>query len=430
MNTTRRSFIGTTAASALALTTQLKAADNAGPAGILKLGVIGTGWYGMVDAKTALKVGGVEITAICDVDSEHLEASALELEKLQGKRPRTFKIYQEMLDQAGLDAVIIGTPTHWHALQLLAALAKGLDVYCEKPVSYDYREGRAMVDAVKASDRIVQVGFQRRQSKAYQTVRDLVAAGEIGRVVQADAQIHFIAENNDPGPVEPPASLDWDLWCGPAPKIPYSAQVGHKSWRLEQTTGHGHMFDWGLHNIDATRRMLGLAMPKRVTADGGIYQFKNVITTPDSLTVHFEYDQLPVVWRHRMWGALEFAPERNNGIFLYGEKGTVFVEEGKYTLLRKTGDKAEEQEFKFEGRLGTDHMKDFLECVRTRRKPSCGIEDAFLSTAAVQLGMIAYDTRSVVEWDAAKEEIIGNPEAAKLLKREYRQPWVHPGKVG
>jgi len=425
MNTTRRSFIGTTAASALALTTRLQAAE---PGSIIKLGVIGTGWYGMVNAKTALKIGGVEITAICDVDSEHLEAAAVELEKLQGKRPQTFKLYQEMLDQAGLDAVIIGTPTQWHALQLLAAIGKGLDVYCEKPVSYDIREGRAMVDAVKASDRIVQVGFQRRQSKAYQKVRDLVAAGEIGRVVQADAQIHYNAENSDPSLVEPPASLDWDLWCGPAPKIPYSKQVGHKSWRLEKTTGNGHMVDWGLHNIDAARMILGLSMPKRVTADGGIYHFKNIITTPDSLTVNFEYDELPVVWRHRLWGALEFAPQRSNGIYLYGEKGSVFVEETKYTLLSKVGDKLEEQEFKFEGRHGTEHMKDFLECVRTRRKPFCSIEDAFQSTTAVHLAMIAYETRSVVEWDGVKEEIAGNPEAAKMLKREYRQPWVHPGK--
>ncbi len=424
MKTTRRSFIGTTAASALALTTRLQAAESDK---VLKLGVIGTGWYGMVDAKAALKVGGAEITAICDVDSEHLEAAAAELEKLQGKRPQTFKLYQEMLDKAGLDAVIIATPTQWHALQLLAAIGKGLDVYCEKPVSYDIREGRAMADAVKASDRIVQVGFQRRQSKAYQAVRDLVAAGEIGKVVQADAQIHYTAKNNDPAPVEPPASLDWDLWCGPAPKIPYSKQVGHGSWRLEKTTGNGHLVDWGLHNIDATRMMLGLGMPKRVTADGGIHQFKGIITTPDTLAAHFEYDELPVVWRHRLWGAEEFAPQRNNGIYLYGEKGSMFVEENKYTLLRKTGDKMEEQEFKFEGRHGTEHMKDFLDCVRTRRKPFCGIEDAFQSTTAVHLAMIAYETRSVVEWDGTKEQISGNPDAAKLLKREYRQPWVHPG---
>jgi predicted dehydrogenase len=426
MNTTRRTFIGTTAASAIALTTQLKAAEVDK---VLKLGVIGTGWYGMVDAKAALSVGGVEITAICDVDSAHLEAAAAELEKLQGKRPQSFKLYQEMLDQAGLDAVIIGTPTQWHALQLLAAVGKGLDVYCEKPVSYDIREGRAMVDAVKASDRIVQVGFQRRQSKAYQAVRELVAAGELGRVIQADAQIHYTPKNNDPSPVEPPASLDWDLWCGPAPKIPYSEQVGHMSWRLEKTTGNGHLVDWGLHNIDAVRMMLGLSMPKRVTADGGIYGFKDVITTPDSLTAHFEYDQLPVVWRHRMWGAQEFAPQRNNGIFLYCEKCSVFVEDSKYTLIHKSGDKVEEQEFKFEGKHGTEHMQDFIEFVRTRRKPFCGIEDAYQSTTAVHLAMIAYETRSVVKWDGVKEEIIGPSEIAKLVKREYRQPWVHPGKA-
>jgi predicted dehydrogenase len=424
MNTNRRTFLGTTVAGALAMSHRLSAAETGRR---LNLAVIGVGWYGMVDAKAALKAGDVEISAICDVDTAHLEASAAELEKLQGKRPQTFRLYQELLDLPGLDAVIIATPTHWHALQLLDAIGKGLDVYCEKPLSYDIREGQAMVNAVKASDRMVQVGFQRRQSKAYQKAREFVAAGELGRVLQADAQIHFTAGTSDPAATEPPPSLDWDMWCGPAPKIPYSKQVGHKSWRLEKTTGNGHLVDWGIHNIDATRMMLGLSIPERVTADGGIYHFKDIISTPDSLTAHFEFDGLPVVWRHRMWGAREFAPERNNGIFLYGEKGTLFVEETKFTLLRKSGDKVEPEEFKFEGNPGLEHMSEFLESVRTRIAPSCTIEDAFKSTTTVQLAMIAYETRSVVNWDAAKVEIIDNPAAAMLLKRDYRQPWKHPG---
>jgi len=236
----RREFLGTIAAATTALAAKRSAVAEAGK---LQLGVIGVGWYGMVDAKAALKAGGCEIAAICDVDRDHLAASADELEKLQGRRPRTFKLYQDLLDAAGLNAVIIATPPHWHALQFIAALDKGLDVYCEKPISYDIREGRAMVDAVRQSDRVVQIGFQRRESKVFHAVKEYIASGRAGRIVQVDAQIHYNAAPKDPAPQAPPPSLDWDLWCGPGPKIPYSPQVGHINWRLERTSGHGHLVD-------------------------------------------------------------------------------------------------------------------------------------------------------------------------------------------
>ena len=200
--------------------------------------------------------------------------------------------YEELLDLESLDAVIIGTPPHWHALQLLAALERGKDVYCEKPLAYDIREGQAMVAAVEKSDRIVQVGFQRRQSLAFQEAIAFARSGALGKLVQVDAQIHYRAGLEDATPQDPPASLDWNLWCGPGPLIPYSPQVGHKSWRLEQTSGHGHLVDWGIHLIDTIRCRLELGMPKQVTAAGGLYEYAGRITTPDTLSVHFEFPGL------------------------------------------------------------------------------------------------------------------------------------------
>ena len=298
MKPNRRQFLAAaTAATTAALATRASAADR-----VLKLGVIGMGWYGMVDAKAALKVGGVEISAICDVDSEHLAKSAAELEKLQGRRPRTFKLYDDLLQSPGLDALIIATPPHWHALQFIAALDKNLDVYCEKPIAYDVREAQAMVAAASRSDRVVQVGFQRRQSKALAEAKRLIDSGRAGRIVQVDAQIHYRTETKDPTPQAPPASLDWNLWCGPGPKIPYSPQVGHFNWRLEKTSGHGHLVDWGIHLVDQVRVVLGESTPKRITAAGGLYELKGKITTPDTLTVHFEFARCPLVWRHRIWG--------------------------------------------------------------------------------------------------------------------------------
>lgn len=308
---------------------------------------------------------------------------------------------------------------------LVAAVERGLDVYCEKPLSYDIREGRAMVDAVKKSGRVVQIGFQRRQSETFRQVKDFVDAGKAGRIVQADVQIHYRAGTKDPTHQAPPDSLDWELWCGPGPKIPYSPQVGHKNWRLEKTSGHGHLVDWGIHNMDATRMMLNLSTPKQITAAGGIYQYKDVITTPDTLTVHFEFDELPVVWRHRLWGASEFTPEISNGVLLYGEEATVFASDGKWIVIPKRKG-AEPEEHEAPSDMGTLHMANFLDAVRDQSPLACPIDQGFMATTTVQLGMIAYESNSVVQWDQSSEGIPGNAAAARLLLREYRSPWKHP----
>ena len=391
----------------------------------IKLGLIGCGWYGLVDVEAAFKVGGVEVAALCDVDSEHLQAASGNVEKLQGRRPLGFKRYEELLDLEGLDAVVIATPPQWHALQLIAAVARKLDVYCEKPLAYDIRECRAMANAAASSGRIVQVGFQRRQSPAFQAVRDYLREGKAGRVICAEATINYTAGVKDPAPQPPPAALDWDLWCGPAPLIPYSPQVGHKSWRLEQTTGHGHLVDWGIHLIDAARVILGEGLPLSVSASGGLYGLKGKITTPDVLTAHFDFASCPLTWRHRLWGAEEYAPEVSNGIFFFCEKETVFVTDDRWVVIPK-GKNAERQVNKAGADAGKAHMAEFLNAVRTRQQPGCLIEEGLRSTAAVKLAMLAYETGGKVVWDAEKEAVGGNAAAGALLKRAYRSPWAHP----
>jgi predicted dehydrogenase len=420
----RRDFIGAVAAGTLAAggLHHTSAAEQTK----LKFGLIGCGNYGMSDTKAAFKAGGIEMVALCDVDSQHLAGSADEVEKLQGSRPKTCKHYEELLATPGLQAVIIATPPHWHALPFLAAVEKNLDIYCEKPLAYDIREGQAMVAAAaRKTNIIIQIGFQRRQSPAIRQVREFVQQGHLGRIVQVDAQIHYLAGLRDATPQDPPAALDWDLWCGPAPKIPYSPQVGHFAWRLEKTTGHGHLVDWGIHLIDATRWILGATTPRSVQAAGGIYTYQGKITTPDVLTVHFDFDACPVVWRHRIWGAQEYTPELSNGIFFYGETGTIFVTDDRWVLIPKDKNKQRE-EHKASADLGTAHMTEFLQAVRTRQSPGCTIEDGFRSTTTVKLAMIAYDTGEKIAWDEKSGAIVGNPKAAELLKRPYRAPWKHP----
>jgi len=422
----RRKFIGSAVAGTLALNPLLhRSAGGSQSQRPLRLGLIGCGGYGMADVRAAFKVGGVEVVALCDVDSEHLKASAEKVAEMQSSQPKTLKHYEDLLNTPDLDAVIIATPPQWHALPFIATVEKGLNVYCEKPLAYDVREARAMVNAAEKAGVTVQVGFQRRQSPAIQQARDYIRQGHLGRIIQADVQIHYTAGTGDTTPQDPPASLDWDLWCGPAPKLPYCPQIGHVSWRLEKTTGHGHLVDWGIHLIDAARWTLGETTPKAVQASGGIYYHKGKITTPDVLSVHFEFDTCPVFWKHRIWGAAEYTPETANGILFYGEKGTVFVTDRRWVIIPKDRDK-DRIEHEVSGDMGKEHMADFLDAVRNKRQGSCPMEEGYRSTATVKLAMIAYDVGARITWDEKAEQIVDPPEARALLKRDYRAPWKHP----
>jgi predicted dehydrogenase len=421
----RREFLGVAAAGAMSGHLQ---ASGSGSEEKLRIGLIGSGWFGGVLMKAAFQVGGVEVLAISDVDTEHLQNTAAEIEKAQGKKPTTFKHHQELLETPGLQAVFIASPPQWHALQFIDACAKKLDIYCEKPLSYDIREGRAMIEAARKADNVVQIGFQRRQGEALRQAARHIQAGNAGRIVQVDVQIHYQAGLKDTTPQAPPASLDWDLWCGPAPKLPYSPNIGHFNWRLEAAYGNGHLVDWGIHWIDAIRTVLKETTPRAVHAVGGNYQLKSEITTPDTLTAHFEFESCPVVWRHRLWGAAEYVPELNNGALFYGEKETILVTDSRWVIVpRERGAERKVMEPGGNNEVQSRHVADFLQAVRTRTQPSCRIEDAYQSTTTVHLGAIAYQSGGRVEWDRQREEISGNASAARLLKREYRSPWKHPG---
>lgn len=394
----------------------------------ISIGLIGSGWYGMVDVKAALKAGNVLIDAICDVDTQHLSESADELEKLQGKRPKSYKDYNDLLDHKGLEAVVIGTIPHWHALQFIAACEKGLDIYCEKPLSYDVKEGQVMVKAAEKAGNIVQIGFQRRQSKAFQKVKELIEGGMAGPIHQISAHIHYSPVILDTTVQLPPASLDWDTWCGPAPVLPYCPNIGHKAWRLEKEYGNGHLVDWGIHHIDIIRHIMGFTMPTEFNSIGGLKVLKGQITTPDTLTATMNFEGIPVVWEHRLWGTGTLNSAFNNGIYFFGEKATIFASDQKVILL-PAGKNQEQQVMEIRTPdMQENHVLDFLNAVRKKDKNliSCRIEDAYQSTATVQLAMISYYSGSEVKWDVDKQVISGNSQAGKLLEREYRAPYKRP----
>ena len=186
------------------------------------------GWW---ISNAAFKVGGVEVIAFAMSILIILTAVLDEIEKLQGIRPKVFKYYNDLLDMKGLEAVFICTPPHWHALQFIAACEKGLDIYCEKPMAYDIQESLAMINAAKKAGNIVQIGFQRRNSLAYKKAKEIIESGTIGKVHQIEVQIHYKPDLLDNTIQAPPPSLDWEEWCGPAPKLDYRPNIGHKAWR-------------------------------------------------------------------------------------------------------------------------------------------------------------------------------------------------------
>lgn len=394
----------------------------------LKVGLIGAGWYGMVITEAALKTGDVEVIAVCDVDTEHLKSSADKLQQLQGSRPQEFIDYQDLLDVKGLEAVFIGSVPQWHALHFIAACKKGIDIYCEKPLAYDIDEGKAMVAAANKTGNIVQIGFQRRQSKAFAQAKELIDSGKIGKVHQIGAQIHYNPSPGDTTVQAPPASLDWEKWCGPAPKLDYRPSIGHKAWRLEKEYGNGHLVDWGIHHIDIIRKIMDFGMPASFDTNGSLDILKGQITTPDTLSARMNFESCPVTWQHRLWGTGDMNPEFNNGIFFYGESGTLFAADNKLVLLPMGKNRTHETMEIATPEMQDNHVSNFIEAVKQKNKSllSCPIEDAFQSTACVQLAMASYYTNSNVLWDEKKQTIPDNPQAAKLMARPYRKGYQRP----
>jgi predicted dehydrogenase len=423
----RRSFIQKSALTTAGLVTAFNI-----PAwiknGKIKIGLIGCGWYGMVITRSALKTGEVEVVAICDVDTEHLFSSATEIEKLQGSRPVQYKEYRELLDHKGLESVFIGTPPHWHALIFIAACEKGFDIYCEKPLAYDVREGQAMVNAARLAGNIVQIGFQRRQSMAFMKAKEMIRSGNIGKVYQVGAQIHYNPVLSDNTIQPPPPSLDWEQWCGPAPKLEYRPSIGHMAWRLEKEYGNGHFVDWGIHHIDIIRNILNLGMPESFVASGGLFTLGGKITTPDTLRVVMNFDEYEVEWQHRLWGSGDLNTLFNNGIFFYGEKATLFASDDKLVKMPAGKNQVQEEINLPTPAMQDNHVAGFIRAVRAKDKGiiSCTPEDAWQSTATVQLGMVSYYSGKTLNWDAVRKEITNQKKMEKYLARTYREGYRRP----
>ncbi len=438
----RRKFIGA-AASTLLLVPGARPAAKA-----RKVGIVGPGWYGKIDLFRLIQVEPVEVVAMCDVDSNSLKA-AVELtatRQKSGKTPRTYSDYREMLKQEELDLVLVATPDHWHALPMIAACKAGADVYCQKPIGVDIREGQAMLAAARKYGRVVQIGLQRRSTPhlidAKKRIVEEGLLGEIGHV-EVCCYYHMRANANPPD-TEPPSHLDYDFWTGPAPMRPYNELRHPRRWRAFMEYSNGIMGDMCVHMLDAVRWMLGIRWPSRVSSTGGILvQRDSKANTADSQVATFEFERFPVVWTHRSWGTPP-DPDYPWAFFIYGSKGTLkgsvhrwdFVPVGRGGQVIQGKNKLEVDHYpedKTEADLELHsahavryHMKDWLKAVDERSRPVADIEEGHISTTACILANMSMKLGRPLVWDPERGEVRNDNAANKLLARPYRKPWDHP----
>ena len=414
-----------------------------------RVGLIGTGWYGKTDLFRLIQVAPVEVVSLCDVDSRMLADAAQQVASRQAskKTPRTYTDYRKMLAERDLDIVIIVTPDHWHALPTIDALEAGADVYVQKPISVDVIEGQAMLAAARKHKRVVQVGMQRRSTPHLVRARDrVIREGRLGTIglVEIYCYYHMRARENPPD-ASPPEYLDYDMWTGPAPMRPYNALVHPRRWRAFMEYGNGIVGDMCVHMLDMVRWMLDLGMPARVTSSGGILVDKgSKANISDTQTATFDFGSLQVVWTHRTYGDPP-DPKYPWGATFYGDKGTLkasvmsydFVPASKdeppihedvtYELDQFPEDRTEKDLERHVAPAIRAHMRDFLECISTRRTPVADIEQGYISTTACILANLSMRLGRSLAWDHARGLIVGDEEANRLLRRPYRGPWVHPG---
>jgi predicted dehydrogenase len=380
----------------------------------IRIACIGLGNQGGGNMGRVLK----NVVAVCDVDRDRLAKAAAVAEKAVGK-VEAVTDYRRLLDRKDIDAVVVTTPDHWHALITADACAAGKDVYCEKPLSLTIAEGRAMVKAARKHNRIVQTGSQQRSDAKFRQACELVRSGKIGKVRTVRVGIPGV---NFKGPgvadSDPPAELDYDLWLGPAPKRPYNAKRVHYNFRFFWDYSGGQMTNWGAHHLDIAQWGLGMDESGPVAAEGKArYHKDGLFEVPEFCEVTLTYaDGVKIICGQGEKG----------GTLFEGEKGKIFVTRGKIEADPAELLTAPRSESDVRLYASDSHFGNWLDCIRTRKAPICDVEIGHRSATVCHLANIALRTGRKITWDPAKEEIVGDPEAAKLVSRPYREPFKLP----
>ena len=424
---TRRTFLGATG---LGLGTGLARAtafESKSPNDTIVLGMIGVGGKGVGRLREFMEHEDVRIGAVCDVDSSHLQRAVLEVKEKRGYQPEAFADFRYLLDQQDIDAVVVVTPDHWHAIPTVWACQAGKDVFVEKPLSFSVVEGRAMVNAAAANQRVTQMGNQiHNDLPNYRRVVELVRSGFLGRVTRVNCwKTSAIQGRGTPPNCASPPELDYDFWLGPAPKRPYNPLRSHGTYRHFWDYSGGTFIDFWCHIVDVVYWAMDLSAPRSVSAIGGRFFLADGTETPDTLEVVLEFPELVFVYT--------FHPNPLPGFEHMGSIGCIF-EGTEATLVTNY----QEHEVFIAGKKVEDlprpepsladspgHLREFLDGVKSRNtETTCNVAYGHKLTKPGLLANIAYRTGEKIYWDDKQERILGQSDANRLLHRVYRKPWT------
>ena len=415
----RRQLLATATATAASYRRVLGANDR------IQIGIIGTGNRGGQVWKQALGQPDAAPAAVCDVYEPHLE-SALSAAQGQAKAYRDFR---SLLEHRPMDAVLIATPDHWHAIQTIMACRAGLDVYVEKPLSLTVQEGRKMVDAARQHERVVQTGSQQRSGPHYAEAVEIVRSGELGDVhhVEAGMKRNSMPGFGTPQDTAPPADFNYDMWLGPAPARPYNPLRGHYHFRWFWDYSGGQMTNWGAHNIDIARWGMDVESPASVMGCAGRFAIRDNGETPDLQEVLYEVDRGILAWSVR-----ELNGTRGPFLVFHGTKADLAVDRSGYSLRGQQWQKegpamARDRESRPENaarELTAHHIRNFLDCIKSRERPNADVEIGHRTAVFCHLGNIAARLGRALRWDGAKERFAGDEEANRSLSKPYRSPWT------
>lgn len=433
--TSRRKFIKNVSAASLITAVPLGQVSAKNPViakETVKVGLIGVKGMGWADLSSFLKNKGTTCIALCDVDSILLEKRAEEIETKTGHRPKTFNDHRKLLKLKELDAVFIGTPDHWHCIQMIDACAAGKDVYVEKPVANSIFEADLMVKAARKYKSVVQVGQWQRSDPHWHSAFEYLDTGTLGsiRQVKAWANVNYGRGFDVVEDSEPPMGVDYNRWLGPAPKRPFNQNRFHGSFRYFWDYAGGLMTDWGVHMLDMVLLGMKATAPKSVVAIGGKIAFpNNASETPDTLTTVYDFGNFSFIWEQFMgMGTSPYLEESGEpGVAFIGENGILAINRSSWKVLplQANGKYLTEALPARKSRLsGLDaHTTNFLECIKNRKDPNCTIEMGRDAALVAHLGNIAYRTGKKLEWNNLESIISNDSEANTFLKPDYRSPW-------
>jgi len=429
---TRRTFLSHSAAVAAATSLSPIIQACASPNDRIAIALIGCnsmGWFNLTDH---LKFSEVECVALCDVDENVLNKRASELEKMTGRKPKLYKDYRKVLEDKSINAVIIGTPDHWHCLMAVNACEAGKDVYVEKPLANSIAEADVMVKAARRYNRVVQVGQQQRSGKHWQDIVAVVKSGKLGTIRKVKTWAYFPYGSGSPKvPDSPvPAGVDYDMWLGPSPKHDFNKNRFHGSWRFFWEQGGGLLTDWGVHLLDIPLLAMDVTTPKSVSSSGGIYAYpNNAIETADTQAVIYDFGNFLLEWDH-VGGNSVGQYGRNYGVAFVGNNGTLVVNREGWEIIPEMDDKKPRMEAtplqEADYKDHEKHVRNFLDCVKSRQQPICDVDFGRNSAVLAHMGNISYRTGNKLLWDNSTRKFVSDDKANALITPTYRAPWKLP----